>query len=450
MAIAVQESKVANITETLLSTFFEVLHTANLPFVILRNYEHLPKQIGNDLDILIDDLDRVNVEARLRKAAEDHSFKWVNRAEFSPISLFAVHRETDLQLHFDLFTSLKWRGFDILMPRNILQLRQKRGDLFILHPVYEAALNLLTRLLYHGYIKEKYKPGILKAFSGNPEMAKVVLAEPFGMQTAKELVELVLAEHWTSIESATARLRRLLIFRRLRNTPVRVLTSIVADIKRLFQRFIVPPGLMIVMLGPDGSGKSTIAETVMDKLSPTFEKEKSRYFHWKPSVFRSRASSSAPVTNPHEKPTRNLFVSTLYLLYHWLDFILGSQLLLRPILFRNSLVVVDRYFLDLFVDPKRYRLNLPNWLLKTAYRFIMKPDLVIVLEAPSEVLQQRKQEVPLDETERQRKAYLDLAKQLPNSHVIDASQALEQVVTDVKNIALTYLAERTQKRLGIP
>ena len=65
------------------------------------------------------------------------------------------------------------------------------------------------------------------------------------------------------------------------------------------------------------------------------------------------------------------------------------------------------------------------------------------------VLQSRKQEVSREETARQREAYLELARTLPNAHVVDASRPLEEVVAEVERLVLDYMAERTARRLGL-
>ena len=61
---------------------------------------------------------------------------------------------------------------------------------------------------------------------------------------------------------------------------------------------------------------------------------------------------------------------------------------------------------------------------------------------PPEVLQKRKQEVSFEETERQRRAYLEQVESLGNGHVVRADQPLEHVLTDVSEIVLRHLAQR--------
>jgi hypothetical protein len=97
-------------------------------------------------------------------------------------------------------------------------------------------------------------------------------------------------------------------------------------------------------------------------------------------------------------------------------------------------------------DPKRFRYAGPRWLARCITRLIPKPDLVIVLDAPAEVLQSRKQEVPLTETARQREAYCAVARDMPGGRIIDATQPIECVTADVKDAIVEFIAARTSRR----
>ena len=175
-----------------------------------------------------------------------------------------------------------------------------------------------------------------------------------------------------------------------------------------------------------------------------------RQFHWKPPLFSARRQAArGPATDPHGRPARNPAVSLCYFGFHWLEFLLGSHLRLRPITFRGGLVLIDRYYYDFFVDQRRYRLRVPQAVVRLGHFFLKKPDLVVLLDAPAEVLQQRKQEVPLAETERQRAAYLALVRGLGNGRVVDATQPPEKVGADISRAILDFMAERTRRRWGL-
>ena len=216
---------------------------------------------------------------------------------------------------------------------------------------------------------------------------------------------------------------------------------------RIVRRYFNPPGLCIVLCGADGSGKSTIGNALVSELSGTFNPVKGRQFHWKPPVFSgSRQAARAPVTDPHRTPPRNAFLSLIYFIVHWLEFFLGSYLRIRPVTSRGGLVLIDRYYYDFLVDQQRYRLRVPQWLVRLGLLFLKKPDLVLLLDAPAEVLHSRKQEVDLAEIRRQREAYLNMVKSLPNGHVVKAAQSVEDVVKDIKKLILQFMAERAGER----
>ena len=432
--------------EALVTAFFRAWQDEAVPFVVLRNYDTLPHSVGNDLDILVRPDDMKRAERRLVAVANAQGYELHNRAEFSPVALYLYHKKSRQQLHIDLFDSLKWRGLTLLSPEAVLGHRLDKGLFFVPHPVHEATLNLLTRLLYHGYVKEVYKPGIREAFANELTLARATLAETFGTALAQRLVDEVLAEDWAAVEAQGGALRKMLVRRQAARAPLGTAAALFSDAKRLVTRAARPPGLVVAFMGPDGSGKSSVTEEVTRGLERTFSRDKGRYIHWKPSVLRPQRSQG-PVTDPHGKPARSVPLSLAYFAFHLTDFVVGSRVQLRPVTFRNGLVIVDRYYYDFFVDRKRYRLRLPEPLISLGYGLVTRPDLVIYLDAPPEVLQARKQEVSFEESARQREAFSELAKRLPNAHKVDASRALKEVTGEVERIILAFMAQRTARRV---
>lgn len=190
-------------------------------------------------------------------------------------------------------------------------------------------------------------------------------------------------------------------------------------------------GLCIVFIGPDGCGKTSVADGLKLALAENFPLEKGVYCYWKPVPPKG---ISVPTLDPHGKPPRVLLLSLAYFIYHYLPFIWGWWMYVQPALRNGGLVIIDRYYYDFFVDLRRYRLNVPRWIIKLGFVFVKKPDLVFCLDADPVILQARKQEVTFDECTRQREAYRELASNLLNGYVIDAAQPLEKVVQDVQRI----------------
>ena len=386
-------------------------------------------------------------EQALLEAASQAGFRLHNRVEFATLALYLSSPQTNAQAHFDLFTALKWRGFDFLSCQQFLQRKVARDLFSIPHPVDETATKLLASLIYTGKVKEKYRPAIAAGFQAEPAVATDLLARTYGSTLARFLVTAAAQGKWAALEAATRALRHALILRQLTRHPWRTLASLLADARRLVGRFLWPPGLTVVLCGADGSGKSTAARAVIEGLSGTFPSQKVRHFHWKPPLFSARRQAArGPATDPHGLPARHPAISLCYFGFHWLEFLLGSHLRLRPVTFRGGLVLIDRYYYDFFVDQRRYRLSVPQSIVRLGHVFLKKPDLVLLLDAPAEVLHSRKQEVPLAETGRQRIAYRELVRGLPNGRVLDATQPPEKVGADITRAILDFMAQRTSKR----
>jgi thymidylate kinase len=207
-----------------------------------------------------------------------------------------------------------------------------------------------------------------------------------------------------------------------------------------------PPGLHLVVLGPDGTGKSTAIESMSRRLSPRFRQVS--IHHWAPRLFRP-AGDDAPVPEPHASALRSAPASLMKLAYLWFDFTVGHFAKVRVPVARSHLVIFDRYFPDLLVDSRRYRYGGPAWLARLAWRLMPKPDLVILLDAPAAVVQQRVREVSFEETERQRKAYRALVGEMPNGHIVNADQDPDLVAGDTTRIVLEFTRQRTDRRVDV-
>lgn len=183
-------------------------------------------------------------------------------------------------------------------------------------------------------------------------------------------------------------------------------------------------------LGCDGSGKSAVIAQVAAKLRENGIEVTCG--HWRPMAFSAEKPGSAiqSADDPHGQIPRGKVSSVLKLGWLWFNWWGGWFQSLRR---KNSsgAILFDRYHGDLLVDPRRYRYGGPMWLAKIASRCMPQPDFVFFLDAASDVLLSRKQEVSRGALEQARKCYLELTKSHPRFRVINASQPLDDVVQDV-------------------
>lgn len=221
------------------------------------------------------------------------------------------------------------------------------------------------------------------------------------------------------------------------------------ETRRRVRRVLYPTGLQVVLLGSDGSGKSSVIEALTRTGVPGFRRL--HYTHFRPGWGNPQNARLNPRPNPlpHGQPPRSAFGSTAKLLYYAADFLAGYLLETRPRKVRSTLMLFDRYYHDLVVDPQRYRYGGALSAARCIGTLVPRPDLVILLDAPAETVRARKDELPLQEIERQREAYVGLMRSLPYGRVVDAAQPLDRVVADVEEAIVQRLAEGTRARLKV-
>ena len=83
------------------------------------------------------------------------------------------------------------------------------------------------------------------------------------------------------------------------------------------------------------------------------------------------------------------------------------------------------------IDSRSLSRRIHGYLLQHAYP---KPDLVICLDAPAEVLYARKAEGSLERLKQKREEYLELKTLLPELVIVDASKPTDEVTKEVAGV----------------
>jgi thymidylate kinase len=185
---------------------------------------------------------------------------------------------------------------------------------------------------------------------------------------------------------------------------------------------LLRPAPSVALLAPDGAGKSTLAAGVQNSFFPPV---RSVYM----GLYQKTTAEAARSRGRRMGFVRHLFTQ-------WRRYLIA-----RYHQARGRLVIFDRYTYDALLPP-RHKLSglgrLRRWLLARA---CPPPDLVLMLDAPGEVLYARKGEHTADILEQQRQQYLALRPYLPQMVVVDASQDAERVRREaVAVIWRTYTA----------
>lgn len=168
-----------------------------------------------------------------------------------------------------------------------------------------------------------------------------------------------------------------------------------------------PRGLVLCLVGPDGAGKSTLAAQLTAELRTRAIEV--RHDYWRPGLLPMPGrlvGKPAPglVTDPHGRPPHGRVKASLRLLHYFLDFRLGYWAIYRPLLRRGGVVVVERGWQDLLVDPRRYLMPFRQPAAVLAH-LLPRPDVIAILAAPVDDLHARKQELTRAEIDRQLAAW---------------------------------------------
>jgi len=355
-----------------------------------------------------------------------------------------------VSLGLDVCCDFRSPGAVFMSPEEFLAHRRRfRQALWIPAPATEFAYYLVKRLAKSLRLKPfdaSQGARLSELYREDPTGCLRQLARFFPAGEARLIAAAAESGHWEPICRQSARLFKSMLRKMGREHPLNVLRYWVDEIWRRITRIAQPTGLMVALLGPDGAGKTTLMARVKHDLSQVFRHDRS--YHLRPHLEGARRVPGG-VSDPHAEPPRGAIPSLAKLGYWWVDYTVGYFLAVVPQLMRCTFVLFDRCYHALLVDQRRFRYGGPVGLARLVGRFIPQPHLVILLDTPPEVAQARKQDITFAEAARQRGAYLQLVRSLPNGYVVDASRPLEQVATETEKIILDYLAERTARRLGL-
>jgi hypothetical protein len=150
--------------------------------------------------------------------------------------------------------------------------------------------------------------------------------------------------------------------------------------------------------------------------------------HHRPGLLPVRTADVGPVTEPHKDNPYPGLLSLAKTVYLFVDYLLGWAIRVRPWVRRGGWVILERGWWDIAVDPLRYRLRSPARLVRVLGRLLPRPDLTLILEAPENVLLERKRELPSDELLRQARAWRRILPRGVHKLHLDASLPPEEVL----------------------
>ncbi len=433
----------------ILANVLRVLDWKQVPYCLLHGYRDYPDRITSDVDCLVPGWASRGGLPSLLHAYRKHVGASVVQylADESPLMVLSRKlpggRAGWLPLH--VTPAFRFKHLTFYTADEIFEARRKHNGMWVPAFKHEFACVLINRVI-KGNIRDKHERDLAELYRQDPKGCRCECRRFWSEGDVDQIVHSIEDRDFDQLRSLLPRLRAELVLRRFIRQPLGCAYSILKQCIRRAYRFLRPSfGLHVVFLGPDGVGKSTVIDAVGREIDPAFLR--SGYQTFAPSILPQ--SMQPKKSLPHELPPRSLPASLLKALWWLVCYTVGYLFSVQTVRGRAGIVLCHRYLLDAIVDPKRYRYSGPIGLLKTIRIVTPKPDLVFLLDAPAEVIQRRKQEVPIEETARQREAYRALLVGQNNAHIIDASQPLAKVVSDVDDAIVNFLRRRLIRRLGL-
>lgn len=395
----------------LLAELFRRLDEAAVSYCVLRNYEGLPEHVGNDVDLLVHSRHVSAFHTCLTDAAHAGDWQFLGGPKrFGWRSYRLAHRRTNELIHLDVMDRLTWKGVRWADESAVLENRRRWRGFFVPDASCEAGVLLLKDLIQGSPIRPKYHGRIRDSAQSDAAALQAFLAWSLGRRLAGWLCDQAGKGAWASMEARGGAIRRAVLARAFRRSPIGPLAHYACFLwGHLWSCVARPSGIFVVLIGPDGSGKSTVASAMMESLEPLFVLR--RYYHAHFEILpelkaiRNRilrvAGRRPPATAPRSPSAQDyepysFWRAMTYILYYVLDFLLGHFVMVRA-RGRGDLVVFDRYFYDYWIQRSFERV--PAGFLRVLMRVIPRPDLVIWLENEPEVIHERKPELRVPEIE---------------------------------------------------
>lgn len=424
-----------------LAALAAALKRENVRYCVLHGWRDLPEGNGGDFDIAIEPRGLAVVERALER---DCGAAIVQLLRHEHTGFFFVARDAASDEFVLVDAALDYRrdGRVYLTGERMLAGAREWNGFQIAAPEVEFAY-LLIKKISKLALPARQRDRLAELDAELGERAPAIALELFGDRWGARLTDWIATGDWSVIAAHGGELRSALRRHAVARDPLNPLRYWMHELARRWRRWREPAGLMVAVMGPDGAGKSTLIEGLGAALGGAFRRRQT--FHLRPALFRQRAEGP-PVTDPHGAPPRGLLPSIAKIVLYGAEYSCGYALRLRPALARSTLLIADRYYDDLLIDPRRYRYGGPPWLARLGRRFAPRPDLWLVLDAPEAQLLARKREVAPEELRRQRAAYRELAGAYGNAVLLDAAGPPDAVVRGAAAVCADLLRARYQDR----
>jgi thymidylate kinase len=398
----------------LLGEAFSGLDRAGVEWCVLRGEQELCRPPG-DVDLLISPSDHERACAALAAVG----FARVPSYGRGSHSFFrSYHGPTDAWITLDVVTELSYGpAFSLATraERDCLRRRRRSAEVFVLAPD-DAFWTLLLHCVLDKRAVESHHAARLEALAevalpGGPLASLTAAFAPPDwpplriLRSARSRNFDALLDLYPSLIRSWARAQ-------LGPVARRIATRCVLRLAEKPAVWLSRRGLSVALLGPDGAGKSTLARQVAEGFCLPGT-----------TAYMGLWQGDDNARRGPWRASRRVALRPAASLRRYLAARLQQEL--------GRLVVFDRYTYDAYLPPRPPLVRAKRMYFSVLAHTCPGPDLVLLLDAPGELLAARKPEHTAEELEWQRRHFLRLRERVPGLQIVDATRAQDDVKADV-------------------
>lgn len=371
---------------------------ANADYAVLRNFEGLPeKNKSRDIDIIITRNSYKKIKRSLVELIDRSGWKIITYLNsdrlISYVCATTTEEKTEI-VQWDFFFDTSVWGVQLMSAEEFLAHKQFNGFLYCVG----IECQFLDKILYNCAVGSKYpeKYRATREAAKDTEIVKKKIKQIFGCDSVamceqKRGKGLFFKAMWSN----------------LKRRPFGLIAGIIMFLYTFIGNYLRSrTGFSIGFTGPDGSGKTTVIDTILERIAPVF-RSAHKYYHFRPALFGNlgEVAHSAGIkkdvdrnySDPHRGKKTGKISSFLRLCYYSIDYIIGYFVKVKSVTRITRLVIFDRYYTDIICDSRRSRIYLsPKFLYWWGKLFIPRLDYNILLTASCETILARKRELDED------------------------------------------------------
>jgi thymidylate kinase len=419
--------------------FFKKLNETNIPYVVLRYFNSKIRSSDYDIDIFTSGVTDIK---NIAKTIRNHFCNiggiifWEKNSalcyKIVALSNKTPNFETDLFV-FEIRSIYRTKT-KIIFDQQILQYRYLDTDgIFKLNPAIETTLIILRNVFSQKDFSSEYESYIWQHRKEVKEKIELFVKCPLLITELDERINqkrfhdilLLRKEFYYALNT------------RLSHWP-KLFYYFLYYVSYLLKNIFCPKGKTILILGPDGSGKTTVAQLISKQLnSKRIQTHAAHFYQERYSVYAfflrlfsldRKAIKSKNKSKSKQSPWFNTIRQILLIA----NGIISYLLFFKWRLIKGQFIIFDRYYTDIFLKAFKNGLKISSLALFLS-NFTPKPSMIFLLHGSSKIIRQRKAELEPSDIQ----FYYDFCmryykkKYTDRFFVIEIAQSLDAITREI-------------------